>query len=810
MHRTRLCFVLFWVTLAAFGDLMAQPYGCHIHDHEPARGQVLDPVSLALMRSYAQRSDTADILHYTIRLDVTDFAGFLKGNTDVLLTPKMDGLDTLTFDLASFQVDSIRWGDQLLAYDHQDPWLFVVLPESIGIGDTVELSFYYQGAPIRDPIWGGFYFEQGYAYNLGIGISSNPPNFGRAWYPCFDNFVERATYDIHVLSSDGRKGYAVGDFISETEVGQDSFWRHYQMDLPLPTYLTNVAVSNYVAIRDTHYGHFGPVPIEILARPNQVNQATTAFARMGEAIDAIESWYGAYPWSRVGYVITTRGAMEHPTNTAFPANSLNNGFGDVRLMTHELGHHWWGNVTTLREPTDMWIKEGNAEYTAHLLDEWAEGRESFINTVRSNHQVVLTHAHQQDGDFLPLSGLPFENIYGRHTYLKGAAMLHNMRGYLGDSLFKVGQNAILNDYPFSAIDAYTYRDHLTMTTGVDMEPYFDAWILSPGYSSFKVFSWESTTVSSGAVVELVLKQGLRAAPDYHTAVPLEVSFYSAGWERYSTTVMAGGPYSVHEVEVPFEPVHIALNESYTLNQARMDYQRVIRQTGNNILPFVKCRINVQSISDSALVRVEHHWVAPDELLDQPELKISGTNYWIVSGIFPANFQAQGRLNYDATSGNAFLDEDIITMQEDSIVLLYRAKATDPWQEYPAYSFSKIPIGDGKGDVIIQNLQPGEYALARGRFLMVSTDQQVPIPDPVFFPNPVQGSEIFVQWPRERSDRPLQYQWWDGLGRLVGTGDFSQVSGIHALPVHHLSPGMYALRVITDGDEHVVHTIVRHN
>ena len=38
------------------------------------------------------------------------------------------------------------------------------------------------------------YFASDLIYNLGIGLTTIPPNFGRVWYPCFDNFVERATY----------------------------------------------------------------------------------------------------------------------------------------------------------------------------------------------------------------------------------------------------------------------------------------------------------------------------------------------------------------------------------------------------------------------------------------------------------------------------------------------------------------------------------------------------------------------------------------------------------------------------------------
>jgi hypothetical protein len=32
----------------------------------------------------------------------------------------------------------------------------------------------------------------GYAFNLGVGFAADPHNFGRVWFPCFDNFVERS------------------------------------------------------------------------------------------------------------------------------------------------------------------------------------------------------------------------------------------------------------------------------------------------------------------------------------------------------------------------------------------------------------------------------------------------------------------------------------------------------------------------------------------------------------------------------------------------------------------------------------------
>jgi hypothetical protein len=791
LSRRCTLFLITWLIVIA--SATAQPYGCHLHDHE-MRVEEPDPINMAITRASIARSDSVNILHYDIHLDVTDFGGVLKGVTTVMLTPKIDNIDTLLFDLAKLKVDSVLFQGQLLTFDHQDPYLFVYLPNAYNPNDTLAITVHYGGKPLRDPIWGGFYFEGGYAYNLGIGISSNPPNFGRVWYPCFDNFVERATYDIHVLSSAGRKGYAIGDFVSETVVGQDSFWRHYRMEQLLPTYLTNVAVSNYVAHRDTHTGIYGDVPIELLGRPNNINEMISGFARLGDAIDAIEHWYGSYPWSRVGYVLTTAGAMEHPTNVAFPESSLNNGNGNVPLMTHELGHHWWGNITTLREPTDMWIKEGNAEYCAHLLDEWSDGREAFVNTVKSNHEVVLTTVHQEDGDFLPLSGIPFANIYGRHTYLKGASVLHNLRGYLGDSLFRTGQMAILNDFAYNAIDAETYRDHLTQVTGIDAGPFFDAWIFNPGFSSFKIHSWQSTPVPEGQHVQFTLKQGIRATTSYHVNVPIEVSFYSSDWQVYYTTVQAGDLFSVHSVIVPFEPVHIALNERYLLNQARLDYQRILTSTGNNIYPFVKFRVNVQNISDSALVRIDHHWIAPDPVIDQPQLKISSTNFWVVSGLFPLGFKAQGRLYYDAQASNAFLDSDLAGVNEDSLLLLFRPNATAVWQKYPSYNLLKFVPTDGKGEILINDLQPGEYALGRGQFQEVSSIPELNEETLKLFPNPSSGT-LFLEWTSSQS-MPQTIIWYDMMGRVIFKEDLSDNIGIHSLRVPDVYPGIYPIQIVT--------------
>src|SRR5690606_23889699 len=116
-------------------------------------------------------------------------------------------------------------------------------------------------------------------------------------------------------------------------------------------------------------------------------------------------------------------------------------------------------------------------------------------------------------------------------------------------------------------------------------------------------------------------------------------------------------------------------------------------------------IVVQSIAtDSALVRVEHYWVAPDDLGENPfNAKISSTHYWEIDGIMLDAMEATGNLRY-AGIAQPRLDEDLTSNTEDSLILVYREDAHHPWVEHPDYYiFNTIP-NDGSGNVIFNGLR----------------------------------------------------------------------------------------------------------
>ncbi len=804
--RIILLFLLYWM-ISPFAH--AQPdteheeiKGCH-HRHNQIPMHPLTPEEEAMHQASAERSDTIDILNYNITIDLVNFATSsrtINANCEISFASKMDNIDHLDLDLLEFTIDSITANGQLLTYDYDGLLLRINLPTVLNTGDMETLTVYYRGTPVVDPTgFGGLDFRDGYAYNLGIGLGSNPYNYGRSWFPCFDNFVERSTYDYNIITNGINKGYGLGTFLGETTLPNGNTMRSFRMNQQIPTYLTAIAASSYAEVNDVYTGQYGSVPTQLLARPADTTAMKETFEDLDAAIGALEFWYGAYPWERVGYVTTIVGAMEHPTNIAYPANAGlgGNDFAHRRLMAHELAHCWWGDVVTLSSPANMWIKEGNAEYGAHLMTEFAEGQEAFIDQVKTNHHnEVLRGAHIDDGDFLPLSGLPYENTYGTHTYRKGASMLHNMRGYLGDSLFKMGQRAVLNDFAYDAINAEQYRDKLTEVTGYDMTAYFDAWIFNPGFSAFEINS--QTVTPSGAMyqVDLVLQQKLRAAPAFHNDVPLEITFTSSNGTKYAEQIMTTGELTNASIDVSFVPEFTTINENNKLNMSHLNYQTEIDETGDMNLKFVEMALNINEISEPFTMHVDHYWVAPDAILDNPfNAQISSTHYWRIEGNFPTIFDAQATLEY-----KPLLDADLTGSTEQDLILVYRRDANHDWEEFPNYTKQVIIPTDGAGFIRMNEIWEGEYAFANGELGLFSNTSQIVVEENplTVYPNPVQDIMTLEQeFTNHQSKISLELIAVDG--KVVQKEQIA-VNGKwlnHQLAVSDLPAGVYWVKLISE-------------
>jgi len=795
-------FLVLLTTLCA-GPVLAQPnpYGCHYF----RQANVVPPVALddAMRTQIAEtiaRSDTFDILNYDITLDVTDYAGQrIKAATVVRFRTLQPDLGSIRFDLVQLTVDSVIGAEGPYAFDHDGEFLRVVFPEALAEGEEREVTVYYQGTPRRDPQWGGFYFESNYIYNLGIGLSTIPPNFGKVWYPCFDSFVERATYTYRVKSAGTFRHYGQGQFLGEVQLAGDTVIRTYAIPQAIPTHLSAVAIADYEQHGYDHVGANGTIPVTICAKPADLGQIVSRMVDLPAAIDACEHWYGPLGYDRVGYVMTTDGALEIPTNIAYPqfmtgqTNQRNR-----ELLTHELGHQWWGNIVTPFIHNDMWLKEGPAEYSTHLIEEWLLGRPGLVKAVKDNLLFILRQAHVDDDGFQALSPTPDEHIYGTHTYYKGAAVMHNLRGYMGDEPFRQAMRDIQDQYANTTITAEGFRDALASVSGQDLDPFFDSWVFAPGYSVFEVRDFSAQAVGGSFTVQLEIGQKLRGATVMHEQVPLDLTLISASGEEHDVLITVGGEFTTLSVNAPFEPVMAVLNRHTRLNQARLDHEFRIApgQSLSSTLPYVDLRAYVDALPDTALVRVEHLWVSPDQApLGQDILTISNTHYWNVDGLWPEGTVLRARLFYNGAQSTQ-VDYDLINGDETGISMVHRADPTQPWEVYDGQEVTAGALTNGSGFITLYDLKKGQYAFAKSSAIIGIGEDVIPEPYGIVL-SPVPANDQLIVSGYTEVLTPLMFDVFGTDGKLHERTTASAYGSFkHALDVSPLAAGSYVIRVMS--------------
>lgn len=717
------------------------------------------------------RSDTFDIQHVTINLDMTEMQNqHISGSCEIAFESKMNLQGSLTLDLLALTVDSVTMSGNPLTFSHNDTLLVVQLSQPLNTGQSETLIVHYQGSPVMDASgWGGFYFSGDYAFNLGVGFDAKPHNYGRTWYPCFDNFVERATYDFNVTTAGTKRASCNGLLTGTTPLNGDTMVWHYNMPESIPSYLVNVAVADYVTINSTYNGVQGSIPIELHAVANDTNNVKSSFVNLNQAMNAFETRFGPYRFSKVGYSMVPfgGGAMEHASNITYPRFAVNGGLGSETLMAHELAHMWFGDLATCRTAEDMWLNEGWASFCELIFLEDVYGRQAYLDQLLPDHLEMLRYLHLNEDGYRAVSGVPHEYTYGAHVYTKGAIVAHSLRGYMGDADFFSSLRNYLNNNEFTDVSSADFRDALETASGRDLHDFFDNWVFAPGWPHFAVDAMEVTPTPGLTDVEVDIRQKITGAPTLYNNVPLEIRFLDADWNEVVILDTVSGEITSLQYSLPIEPVYVDVNPNYLISHAVTGHQEVINSTGQISLPrALMDNFQVTAVTDSAFVRIQHHWAEPTDFITTAPVPylLSSRRFWSVKAV--GSFEATARITYDGREPAGFLDEDLLNLyDEDSLVLLHRSSPEVDWALYPHYTKNMLnnPL-DQFGVMELSQVLPGEYTLAAfDRALSVYNPTKDGLAVKVF-PNPSNGLVNFdlSGW----QPKNVQLQLRDLSGRIV--------------------------------------------
>jgi len=276
-------------------------------------------ISAQTQPDYAKwHGDSVDVIHYNIHLDITKLSSrTISGYTELTLTPKVESFDEFAIDLLKMNIDSIYLdGQKHSGFSYNDTIIHINLSEQKLKGEEIKLQVFYNGSPKSDPQWGGFYMSNNYAYNIGVGMGSDPVCFGRTWFPCVDDFIDRALYDYYITITDNMEVVCGGVKVDEIDHADNTKTAHWKSNQRYPTYLASVAVGDYAVINDVYEGVERDIPIQNYAYHDDSSGTVSSLRDLKQVMAIYEELFGPYRMDRIGYVTVPfgAGAMEHAMN----------------------------------------------------------------------------------------------------------------------------------------------------------------------------------------------------------------------------------------------------------------------------------------------------------------------------------------------------------------------------------------------------------------------------------------------------------------------------------------------------------------
>lgn len=693
---------------------------------------------LVLVAKAQTAGENINVTHYEIHINELDFTNrTLQGETFVTFTATAE-VQQVVLELMSLEATSVTaTGAAVADFSQNDNFLTINLASPLAAGASATLDIVYGGSTFSES-WGGVdWADPNYVYNLGVGFESQPHNLGKTWFPCVDNFIDKATYDVFVTATNDKKAICGGSLIETIDNGDGTSTWHWNTPQEIATYHISFAVGEYELWEDTYQGIERDIPIEVYAKPNQMNNVPGTFVHIKEIVGYLEQILGPYPFNRIGYVSTKKGCMEHTDNIAFASSIINGNTSGEEYVAHELSHMWSGNLVTCEEAEDMWLNEGFAQFWGAFYRLGVYGEEDYQNTMSTMVNNAVSNYFSNQSHWLPINNMPLDLTYDSDViYNRGAVIVSTMMNYMGRENFLAAMRAYFGQYAYQAATSELLRDALTQYSGIDMNGFFDTYVFASGMPHYYASILSVTPVGNQYEVTLNLRYQHIGDSHIGQSNTYELTFIGPDFQLATEKVNWDGLNAQSTVTLDFEPVGVVGDITNGWLDGKTQKNMILRTT--NIQSFAHFRPQATTLTDSVFIAVENHLVGPydDPLI--PYLNLSTKHFWTINRYDFGDAVVSAQFDYGRST-----DGDIIQTENDSATLVYRKNASEAWHEIPHTLYPGSLWRQGR--FIVDDVQPGEYTIAAWDKEALSVEEAMATENKIqLYPNPAQG-QVRVSW-----------------------------------------------------------------
>ncbi|MBL8265380.1 M1 family aminopeptidase, partial [Steroidobacter sp.] len=424
----------------------------------------------------------------------------IKGTAQIRFAPLQTGLRSLELDAFGLNIESVKavGSGAALKWKADGPKLLLDLPAVLAPGEATEVLIAYSAQPRS-----GLYFHPASASKAAQAWNFGEGGLHYGWLPMYNDTNDRFAVEFRITVAAPLIALSNG-VLKETTTNRDGT-RTYRwvQDEPIPNYLIALKVGDFkqVKLPSARLGAKN-VPLSVWTAPGAERKVAENFGntpRMMEYFSKLLDY--PYPWVKYDQVTLREfgGAMETTSMVGFP-DIYERGHGDPidsspafdlpwpiwqtdDTISHELAHHWFGDLVTCRSLGSIWLNESFATYMHTVWNGHSKGEDD-LTYQRWRYLHFYLDDVQATGEVLPLERLYYdapEDMYRESlTYIKGSLVIHMLRRIVGDEDFYRALNQYLKTHALGNVEARDLQAAFESTTGRDLNWFFNDWIIGGG------------------------------------------------------------------------------------------------------------------------------------------------------------------------------------------------------------------------------------------------------------------------------------------------------------------------------------------
>jgi aminopeptidase N len=260
----------------------------------------------------------------------------------------------------------------------------------------------------------------------------------------------------------------------------------WKESVPSSTYLITIVAGEFDEVKDAWRG----IPVTYYAPKGRGDRLSINYSRTPQMIELFSKKLGVdYPWEKYAQSMVddfVAGGMENSSATTNTSTSLQHPklapeylTGQDDLISHELGHQWFGDLVTCKDWGDIWLNEGFATFMetvwseAHFgkdqadYERWLAAR-GWFEQANLYGKPIVRHDFSDSGEF------------DGNAYTKGGWVLYMLRHQLGEDAFYRGLKHYLEVNRGKNVVTADLAKAIEEATHTNVDQFFSQWLYGAG------------------------------------------------------------------------------------------------------------------------------------------------------------------------------------------------------------------------------------------------------------------------------------------------------------------------------------------